>query len=152
MRRQKKFYAWGYADEDLTQDEIRPWEAGIAKRYGLSASRRPPRLKRLRCVHHASWCHPRYNLSFAPIISPCLSTLTAWLGSTPAGCSCARCPIRPTRWPFPTTNKTACASSHGATRIRAKAIPYVGGSSVVKGIEPAAEFERVVTISMRHMD
>jgi len=31
MRRQKKFYAWGYADEDLTQDEIKPWEAGIAK-------------------------------------------------------------------------------------------------------------------------
>jgi len=76
MRRQKKFYAWGYADEDLTQDEIRPWEAGIAKRYGLSASRRPPRLKRLRCVHHASWCHPRYNLSFAPIAPHQSSTRT----------------------------------------------------------------------------
>src|SRR5260370_6887376 len=36
MRRQKKFYAWGYADEDLTQDEIRPWEAEIAERYGLN--------------------------------------------------------------------------------------------------------------------
>ena len=32
MRRQKKFYAWGYADEDLTPDEIKPWEAGIARR------------------------------------------------------------------------------------------------------------------------
>ena len=36
MRRQKKFYAWGYADEDLTPEEIRPWEAGIAARYGVS--------------------------------------------------------------------------------------------------------------------
>ena len=36
MRRQKKFYAWGYADEDLSPDEIRPWEAEIAQRYGLS--------------------------------------------------------------------------------------------------------------------
>ena len=36
MKRQKKFYAWGYADEDLTPDEIKPWEAGIAQRYGLS--------------------------------------------------------------------------------------------------------------------
>src|SRR5437764_14833257 len=36
MRRQKKFYAWGYADEDLTQKEIRTWQAGIATRYGLS--------------------------------------------------------------------------------------------------------------------
>ena len=36
MRRQKKFYAWGYADEDLTPDEIAPWEAEIAERYGLN--------------------------------------------------------------------------------------------------------------------
>ena len=36
MRRQKKFYAWGYADEDLTREEILPWEAGIARHYGLS--------------------------------------------------------------------------------------------------------------------
>ena len=45
MRRQKKFYAWGYADEDLTQDEIRPWEAEIAQRYGLSGFdvKPPPR-------------------------------------------------------------------------------------------------------------
>ncbi|HEY4167447.1 MAG TPA: FAD-binding oxidoreductase, partial [Reyranella sp.] len=35
MRRQKKFYAWGYADEDLSPDEIKPWEAEIAERYGL---------------------------------------------------------------------------------------------------------------------
>ncbi len=31
MRRQKKFYAWGYADEDLSPDEIKPWEAEIAE-------------------------------------------------------------------------------------------------------------------------
>ena len=36
MRRQKKFYAWGYADEDLSADEIAPWEAEIARRYGLA--------------------------------------------------------------------------------------------------------------------
>jgi alkyldihydroxyacetonephosphate synthase len=37
-------------------------------------------------------------------------------------------------------------------QIGAKAIPYGGGSSVVKGIEPSAAFEKVVTISTRHMD
>ena len=37
MRRQKKFYAWGYADEDLTPDEIKPWEKAIAERYRLSS-------------------------------------------------------------------------------------------------------------------
>ncbi len=31
MRRQKKFYAWGYADEDLSADEIKYWEQGIAR-------------------------------------------------------------------------------------------------------------------------
>src|SRR5207245_11542127 len=36
MRRQKKFYAWGYADEDLSSEEIKPWEAEIAQRYGLN--------------------------------------------------------------------------------------------------------------------
>src|ERR1700751_2014469 len=35
MRRQKKFYAWGYADEDLTPEEITPWETDIARSYGL---------------------------------------------------------------------------------------------------------------------
>ena len=40
MRRQKKFYAWGYADEDLTPDEIKPWEAEIAQRYGSQRLRR----------------------------------------------------------------------------------------------------------------
>ena len=30
MRRQKKFYAWGYADEDLSPDEIKPCEQETA--------------------------------------------------------------------------------------------------------------------------
>ena len=37
MGRQKKFYAWGYADEELTADEIRSWEGEVAKHYGLSS-------------------------------------------------------------------------------------------------------------------
>ena len=36
--------------------------------------------------------------------------------------------------------------------IGAKAIPYGGGSSVVKGIEPPPAADKVVTISTRHMD
>ena len=36
MRRQKKFYAWGYADEDLTPEEIRAFEAESAERHGVS--------------------------------------------------------------------------------------------------------------------
>src|SRR6478752_4226711 len=37
MARQKKFYAWGYADEELTPDEIKSWEGEIAQHYDLSA-------------------------------------------------------------------------------------------------------------------
>ena len=37
MRRQKKFYAWGYADEDLSPEEIKPWEAELAARYHAPA-------------------------------------------------------------------------------------------------------------------
>jgi hypothetical protein len=53
---------------------------------------------------------------------------------------------------FPDNEQDSVRILAWCDQIRAKAIPYVGGSSVVKGIEPAAEFERVVTISMRHMD
>ena len=37
-------------------------------------------------------------------------------------------------------------------RIGATVIPYGGGSSVVKGTEPSSAFDKVVTISLRHMD
>ena len=37
MRRQKKFYAWGYADEDLSPEEIKFWEAETADRYGVKS-------------------------------------------------------------------------------------------------------------------
>ena len=36
MGRQKKFYAWGYADEELSADEIESWEGDVAQHYHLS--------------------------------------------------------------------------------------------------------------------
>ena len=70
MRRQKKFYAWGYADEDLSPDEIKPWEAEIAQRYGLNGFdvTPPPRPRRSRCARRASPCRRRCSRSCAPII------------------------------------------------------------------------------------
>ena len=58
MRRQKKFYAWGYADEDLTPEEIKPWEAEIAGRYGLNGFdvTPPPRPEP---IAHRERCQPR---------------------------------------------------------------------------------------------
>ncbi len=53
---------------------------------------------------------------------------------------------------FPETEEDIAKILDWCGRIGAKAIPYGGGSSVVKGIEPSAAFDKVVTISTRHMD
>jgi alkyldihydroxyacetonephosphate synthase len=53
---------------------------------------------------------------------------------------------------FPESEQDIVRVLDWCDQIGAKAIPYGGGSSVVKGIEPSAAFEKVVTISMRHMD
>ena len=53
---------------------------------------------------------------------------------------------------FPETEQDVVRVLDWCDQIGAKAIPYGGGSSVVKGIEPQASFDKVVTISTRHMD
>ena len=53
---------------------------------------------------------------------------------------------------FPETEQDIARVYDWCDRIGAKVIPYGGGSSVVKGIEPSAAFDKVVTISTRHMD
>jgi alkyldihydroxyacetonephosphate synthase len=53
---------------------------------------------------------------------------------------------------FPESERDIVRVLGWCDQIGAKAIPYGGGSSVVKGIEPSAAFEKVVTISTRHMD
>ena len=48
---------------------------------------------------------------------------------------------------FPENEQDVVRVLDWCDRIGAKAIPYGGGSSVVKGIEPQASFDKVVTIS-----
>ena len=55
-----------------------------------------------------------------------------------SACSCARCPTRPTPSPFPRPRQDIVRLLDWCDAIGAKAIPYGGGSSVVKGIEPDA--------------
>ena len=154
MRRQKKFYAWGYADEDLTPEEIRPWEAEIAQRYGLSGFdvKPPPRADEIalrksrvevpsalqamvRTDHLTRLEHSYGKAGF--------DTLRMFMRSVPNP---------PDAVAFPETEDDIVKVLDWCDRIGAKAIPYGGGSSVVKGIEPSAAFDRVVTISTRHMD
>jgi len=154
MRRQKKFYAWGYADEDLTADEIGPWEREIAARYGISGFEvtPPPREEEF------TLRKPRLDVPTAlqPIVrQDRLTRLEHSYGK--AGFDATRMFLRevpnpPDAVAFPENEADVARVLEWCDRVGAVAIPYGGGSSVVKGIEPQATFDKVVTISLRHMD
>jgi len=154
MRRQKKFYAWGYADEDLSPDEIKSWETGIARQYGLSGfdvtpppradeiTLRPSRvvvpsaLQSIVRTDHLTRLEHAYGKAWFDACRMFLRSV----------------PHPPDAVAFPDNEADIVRILAWCDQIGAKVIPYGGGSSVVKGIEPAAGFEKVVTISMRHMD
>lgn len=153
-RRQKKFYAWGYADESLAPAEISAWEAEAAERYGVDGfettpaptpdeiSLRPSRVTVpaalqpvVRTDHLTRLEHSYGKAAF--------DTIRMFMRSVPHP---------PDAVAFPESEQDIVRVLDWCDAIGAKAIPYGGGSSVVKGIEPPAAAERVVTISMRHMD
>jgi alkyldihydroxyacetonephosphate synthase len=154
MRRQKKFYAWGYADEDLSADEIKYWEQGIARHYGVSSFDVTPPPKPEEITLRA----PRVSVPSALqaiVRTDHLTRLEHSYGK--AGFDACRMFMRsvpnpPDAVAFPQGEDDVVRVLAWCDQIGAKAIPYGGGSSVVKGIEPHAEFEKVVTISMREMD
>lgn len=153
-RRQKKFYAWGYADEDLSPEEIKPWEAEIAQRYGLKGFDVTPPPKADEIVLRASRVTVPAALQ-SIVRSDHLTRLEHSYGK--AGFDALRMFMRsvpnpPDAVAFPETEQQVIEVLDWCDRIGAKAIPYGGGSSVVKGIEPSAAFDKVVTISMREMD
>jgi alkyldihydroxyacetonephosphate synthase len=154
MRRQKKFYAWGYADEGLTAEEIKPWEVDIAQRYGVSAfdvsppptakeiALRAPRvivpeaLQSIVRIDHLTRLEHSYGKAW-------FDACRMFMRSVPSP---------PDAVAFPESEQDILNILDWCEQCGAKVIPYGGGSSVVKGIEPSDAFEKVVTISMRHMD
>ena len=154
MRRQKKFYAWGYADEDLSPEEIKPWEAELAARYGVSSFdvTAPPRPEEF-TLRRSRVDVP--SALQAMVRTDQLTRLEHSYGK--AGFDAIRMlqrsvPNPPDAVAFPENEQDVVRVLEWCDSIGAKAIPYGGGSSVVKGIEPSAAFDKVVTISMRHMD
>jgi alkyldihydroxyacetonephosphate synthase len=154
MRRQKKFYAWGYADEGLTAAEIRSWEAEIARHYHLSGfDVSPPPL-----ADEISLRPPRVAVPAAlqPIVrTDHLTRLEhsygkAWFDA--CRMFMRSVPNPPDAVAFPETEQHIAHVLDWCAQSGAKVIPYGGGSSVVKGIEPTEAFDKVVTLSMRHMD
>ena len=154
MRREKKFYAWGYADESLTADEIRPWEADIARYHGLSGFDAMPPPKPDEITLRAS------RVTVPTALQPIVRTDhpvrlehsygKAWFDA--CRMFMRSVPNPPDAVAFPDNEQDVVRVLDWCGAIGAKVIPYGGGSSVVKGIEPADAFDRVVTISMRHMD
>ncbi|HZX85191.1 MAG TPA: FAD-binding oxidoreductase, partial [Reyranella sp.] len=154
MRRQKKFYAWGYADEDLTPEEIKPWEAEIAQRYGLNGFDVTPPPKPEEITLRSTRVSVPDGLKDI-VRTDHLTRLEHSYGK--AGFDTMRMFMRqvpnpPDAVAFPENEQDVVRLLDWCDRIGAKAIPYGGGSSVVKGIEPSAAFDKVVTISTRHMD
>src|SRR5579872_6223962 len=154
MRRSKKFYAWGYADEDLSPEEIKPWETEIAQRYGLKGFDVTPPPKPEEITLRASRVAVPSALQ-SMVRTDHLTRLEHSYGK--AGFDTWRMFMRsvpnpPDAVAFPDTEQDIVRLLDWCDSIGAKVIPYGGGSSVVKGIEPAAAFDKVVTISMRHMD
>src|SRR5215467_8567839 len=154
MRRQKKFYAWGYADEDLSADEIKGWEAEIAQRYGLNGfDVTPPPTPAEISLRPSRVAVPAALQSM--VHTDHLTRLEHSYGK--AGFDTTRMFMRsvpnpPDAVAFTENEQDIVHLLDWCDEIGAKAIPYGGGSSVVKGIEPQASFDKVVTISLRHMD
>ncbi len=154
MRRQKKFYAWGYADEDLTPAEIAAWEAPIASHYGLSGFdvTPPPRPDEiaLRAPRLAAPAALEAIVRTDPMTRLEHSYGKAWFDA----CRMFQrsVPNPPDAVAFPESEADIVRILDWCDAVGAIAIPYGGGSSVVQGIEPTAGFDHVVTISLRHMD
>ncbi len=135
MRRQKKFYAWGYADEDLSADEIKPWEAELAERYQLPGFDVTPAPK----PEEITLRKPRVDVPSALqsiVQTDHLTRLEHSYGK--AGFDTWRMFMRsvpnpPDAVAFPETEEDIVKVLEWCDSIGAKAIPYGGGSSVVKG-------------------
>jgi alkyldihydroxyacetonephosphate synthase len=154
MRRQKKFYAWGYADEELTSEEVKSWETAIARRYGISGfdvtpppkadeiALRPPRvsvpaaLQAIVRTDHLTRLEHSYGKASFDVMRMLMRSV----------------PDPPDAVAFPDSEQDIVRVLDWCGSIGAKVIPYGGGSSVVKGVEPSAAFHKVVTLSTRHMD
>ena len=125
MRRQKKFYAWGYADEDLTPEEIKPWETEIAERYGLSGFDPLPPPKADEIALRA----PRVTVPAAlqPIVrTDHLTRLEhsygkAWFDA--CRMFMRSVPNPPDAVAFPKASRTSCACSTGATGSAPRQFP-----------------------------
>jgi alkyldihydroxyacetonephosphate synthase len=155
MGRRRKFWGWGYEDEDLTRDEKENLAALLSARFGggtLTVTEppsleeielRPPRiqppasLRELLTDDRYERAGHTYGKSYRDVIRAYrrdFSPAPDWVA-------------------LPRTEADVAALLAWAGEASLVAIPYGGGSSVVGGVEaPAGESRPVVSIDLRHLN
>src|SRR5215472_10173855 len=152
--RQRKFWGWGYEGEGPTDDERARIGQVVAARFGieLGAPLRPPFIDEIRLGA------PR--ITPPDSIAAICSTTTGERAAHSYGKS-YRDVVRSLRREyanppdvvaFPRDEQEVRAVLDWCDAVRAVAIPYGGGSSVVGGVEPPPAADRVVSIDLGRLD
>ena len=155
MVRRRKFWGWGYEDEDLSRDEKENLAAMLAARFGggpLTVDE-PPSLEEIKLRP------PRVE---PPASLRGLLTDDAFERAGHTYGKSYRDVVRAYRRDFspapdwvalPRNEEDVAALLAWAAEAGLVAIPYGGGSSVVGGVEaPPGEARPVVSIDLRHLD
>ena len=152
--RQRRFYAWGYTDEDVAADDVARVAAMFAKRFGVSGfeATPPPKVEEFN-VRRARLEPPA---SLAAICSGDPQDRLAhtygksWLDS--ARMFERDCRNPPDLVAYPRDEQQVVDLLDWCARSNAIAIPFGGGSSVVSGFEPPAGDRAVLTIDLGNLN
>lgn len=153
--RARKFYGWGWADDGATAGEVALLERSVAARFGVTRfdvtpapapadialraprfSTVPESLRGIVSFGHLERLGHCYGLMFHDL----------------ARMFAHECPNPPDAVAFPGTEADVSALLDFCASTGTVAIPYGGGTSVVRGFEPPEDAARVMTINLRNMD
>lgn len=152
--KQRSFYAWGWADERATNEEIQQLERGLAARFGIDSfdvtpppkaeeiSIRKPRLeipaalRDFTSTDHVDRLYHSYGKTFIGV-----KTLME-----------RQCPNPPDAIAYPRNESELIAVLDHCSNTGTVAIPFGGGTSVTAAVEPPLDAERAITIDLRDMN
>lgn len=152
--RARKFYAWGWADDGATAEEIARMERSVAARFGLAGFDVTP----APAPSEIALRKPRFSVpeSLRDIVSfGHLDRLGHCYGQMfldIARMFARDCPNPPDAVAYPKTEAEVAALIDFCSSTGTAVIPYGGGTSVVRGTEPPEGAERVMTINLRNLD
>ena len=152
--KQRSFYAWGWADESATKEEVDNLERGLANRFGIKQfeitpaprpeeiSIRKPRIKipaaikDFTTIEHVDRLYHSYSKTFIGV-----KTMLD-----------RQCPNPPDAVAYPRTEQELIDVLDYCSSSNTVAIPFGGGTSVTGAVEPPKNAERAITIDTREMN